>query len=100
MLETYKNVIMNVMQMLFGKVQNISEETDGIIELETKLAEIMCKSFFFLPSTISNEQFDKNEFNDLSANRETCQHRKSLQQSQIGRYEQKSFEILRLDEIF
>ena len=48
-LETYKNVIMNVMQMLFGKVQNISEETDGIIELETKLAEIMCKSFFFSP---------------------------------------------------
>jgi hypothetical protein len=47
-LETYKNVIMNVMQMLFGKVHNVSEEADGIIELETKLAEIMRKSNVFV----------------------------------------------------
>ena len=46
----YKKTIVNVIELLFGKVNNSTEIMTDIVEIETRLAKIMCKFlvFFFL----------------------------------------------------
>jgi hypothetical protein len=40
-MEIYKKTILNVYTMLYGKIENLNEEMENLIELETRLAKIM-----------------------------------------------------------
>jgi hypothetical protein len=40
-MEVYKKAIINVYTMLFGKIDNLNEEMEKLIEFETEMAKIM-----------------------------------------------------------
>ena len=42
-MDIYKKAIVNVFTMLYGKIENLNEETENLVELETELAKIMRK---------------------------------------------------------
>jgi hypothetical protein len=44
-MEIYKKTILNVYTMLFGKINNLNEEMENLIEFETRLAKIMRMRF-------------------------------------------------------
>ena len=45
-MEIYKKTILNVYTMLYGKIDNLNEEVDNLIEFETRLAKIMRMPFY------------------------------------------------------
>lgn len=42
-MEIYKKTIVNVINLLFDKVENANEEMENLIKFETSMANIMCK---------------------------------------------------------
>jgi hypothetical protein len=55
-MEIYKKTIVNVINLLFDKVENANEEMENLIKFETSMANIMCKLsylFLFWPIIIS-----------------------------------------------
>lgn len=47
-MEIYKKTIVNVINLLFDKVENANEEMENLIKFETSMANIMCKLLIIL----------------------------------------------------
>ena len=47
MLDAYKLIFTNVMRMFYGNISNLEVLMENLIELETRLAHIMCKIIYF-----------------------------------------------------
>ena len=41
--DVYKRVIVNILTLLYGKLDNVTQEMENLFQFETDLAKIMCK---------------------------------------------------------